>query len=165
MEDTVMLQKSVAAFACFAAVAALAGCGSSTTEAKGNLSWDDGSPISGASLTFVPKEPTAPTPGGFTDAKGDFSLTTGNKQGAAPGTYTVVVTKQAAAQVGGDPPQAPDKMSPQDMAKMMAEFSKKGKQGPPKNELPPVYADVKTTPLKDITVESGKRIELKLKKS
>jgi hypothetical protein len=138
------------------------GCGGlSTREAKGRLTWEDGSPIAAASVRFVPGDSSKPEAVGFTNSDGEFSLQTQNQPGALPGDYTVVVVKSAGATaVTGESP-----TDPKDLAKMMKAQADRSKTKPPVSEVPPVYGTVETTPLKNVKVDGSTPIELKLKKS
>jgi hypothetical protein len=67
--------------------------GGALTSVQGKVLYK-GQPLSGALVTFHPKEGadmnvTLPT--GFTKEDGTFTLTTGQKEGAAPGEYVVTV--------------------------------------------------------------------------
>jgi hypothetical protein len=150
-----MARLMLAVFSCIAIVA-LVGCGDlRTVEAKGVLTWEDGTPISGANLQFISNKAKGHDAVGFTDKQGEFSLSTGNKPGAPAGEYTVVVTKPAGVGViAGGPGD-----DPAVLMKKVAEAKKTA----PKNEIPVVYAD-KNSPLK-VTIAPGQKIELKLKKS
>jgi hypothetical protein len=129
------------------------GCGGrmSTVEGKVTL---DGTPVEGASVSFVPEDAKGQPANGITDASGTFTLKTGTKSGVAPGNYKVVVVKTPQA-TGFDPgkmkpgsPEAQEEMK-KNMAKMGPGTGGKasGPQGP-KNELPEKYSDASKTPLK-----------------
>jgi hypothetical protein len=129
-----------------------AGCGggSGTLPVTGKLLWDDGSPIAGVNVQFVPE----PNSGGrnaigVTGSNGDFQLTTFTyNDGALPGDYIVVLVKfesdgtDAPATGGGS-------MTPEDMAKKMKEHNEKQLEKPTgKGQFPPSYGNPKTSPIK-----------------
>ncbi len=149
-------------------LAAFAGCNSTpgTVPVEGVLTWEDGKPISGASIRFVPnsggREAT-----GYTGKDGEFTLNTFSQgDGAIPGDYAVVVTKTAGTTATSTMPQA-GSAKPEEMAKLMKGFHDKAKAAPPTvvNPVPPIYGDAKTTPLKWRVETGGKKVELKLKHS
>jgi hypothetical protein len=142
------------------------GCsgGSASVEAKGKLTWDDGKPITGANVRFVPTEAGKPEAVGFTDANGDFALKTQGKDGAAPGDYQVAVIKTATAATMPEAANAattPEEAAAQ-MAKMMQQYKTAKKSA---SEVPDIYADPAKTPLTVKIEKSNQPIELKLKKS
>jgi hypothetical protein len=75
-------------------IVAVAGCGKSTgyLPVTGTVSLD-GVPLEGASVAFIPKEGDGPAAYSTTNAAGEFELSTHKDTGAAPGKYTVLVTK------------------------------------------------------------------------
>jgi hypothetical protein len=73
----------------------LAGCSGGTPlyPVSGKVT-HKGSPLSGALVTFHPKDsndPRAERPTGYTNEDGTFKLTTGQKEGAPAGQYVVTV--------------------------------------------------------------------------
>jgi len=147
------------------------GCGGSknTVKVDGTLSWDNGEPISGATVTFVPVDKDGKQATGLTGKNGEFELTTVNSgDGAVPGEYNITVTKLSEVKVaagGGGPPAGSDPMKA-----MKEQWEKKGggttAPSAPKSLLPEVYSKPGTpNPLK-WKVESGSsKVELKLKKA
>jgi hypothetical protein len=162
-----------------AGLGTVAGCGGNEP-VKGVVKLD-GTPVEGATVTFVSEDGKA-TFSGTTDAAGEFTLAgTDGKAGAKPGTYKVMVTKMSA----NAEPMAPP--NPGDMKEAKAEMMEgakeaaKPKAGGPRRpmgpggmmgggmispgvrtELPVVYASTETTPIK-VTVPSGQPIAIDLK--
>jgi hypothetical protein len=145
----------------------VAGCGSgtpATTRVDGVLLFEDGKPVSGASIRFVPAADAGREASGFTGKDGEFTLTSfSQSDGALPGDYSVVVTKSTAAASPATPVDTDD---PEVRMKAMKEAMAKSKAPAPKvvDPVPAVYADAKTTPLKQKIDSSTKKIELKLKR-
>lgn len=91
------------------------GCGNPEAEgrvdvypATGTIKYQ-GSPVADALVSFSPDEEGQPVATGRTNAQGEFTLTTYESgDGAAPGSYTVIVTKTAAAAVSEEPEHAAD---------------------------------------------------------
>ena len=143
------------------------GCTPTPISVKGQLTWDDGKPVSGAHLRFVPTSGTQEALG-QTDKDGEFTLVSaGGASGVMPGDYKVVVIKMPAA--GVVPELKGDPTNPDDIKKaVQGQFEKQG-QGkvPPKivDPIPPVYASDTTTPLTAKVEKANQRIELKIKKS
>jgi len=85
---------------CFIALGCAIGCGSKNplgvVKVTGKVTLD-GQPISGATVSFVPKsEADGQLASATTDAEGGYSLTTagaGDIAGAVPGTYSVILRK------------------------------------------------------------------------
>lgn len=132
----------------------------------------DGNPVEGATVSFVSQDGNTYT--GFTDAQGNFSLSSGSAVGALPGEYKVTVVKTPALKAGeamaapgadylkqmeneakeGAKNAKAGKMAP--MTGMMPGGAKGPMKGPPgmtpggtaaKSELPPIYASATSTPL------------------
>jgi len=132
---------------------AVAGCGPTPVKVNGVLKMD-GQPVEGATVTFMSEDGTK-SYSGQTDSSGNFELVGPQKPGALPGEYKVLVMKSKAG----------PEMSPEsgDYKKMMEKMTKetggskiqtgpaygdsKKASGGIKTELPPIYANVKTTPL------------------
>lgn len=125
----------------------------------------NGTPVEGATVTFVPKEGTAGQSGqqaatAITDSRGQYSIGTfATGDGALPGEYLVKVTKYRVAQqqnrVGDDP-------ESQMQAYLQYQQGQQQQSGP-KNELPAKYENEKTSGL-FVTVQPGDNtfdIELK----
>src|ERR1700690_2374840 len=92
-----------------AALLGTSGCGPGLLPVNGKLVWDDGKPVSGANVRFVPvsgSEDGAAV--GQTDKDGSFTLVaSGGANGVRPGDYKVVVSKgpatSAPAGIKGEP--------------------------------------------------------------
>jgi hypothetical protein len=149
-----------------ALVALAAGCTPANAPVEGQLLFDDGKPVAHANLRLVPTSGSQEAVGA-TDEKGDFKLTSGGRDGAVPGDYKVVVTKVATAgQVKGEVPETGE-----DMAKAMKGAGEQtlksvGQGKPPvvKDPVPGIYSSETTTTL-TCKVESGKKLELKIKRN
>ena len=66
------------------------GCGGEVFHPVRGLVRLDGQPLGGAAITFVPEQKGTPAVG-TSNAKGEFTLETGNDIGAQPGKYKVLV--------------------------------------------------------------------------
>jgi hypothetical protein len=139
------------------AVLGVAGCNNnpSTLRVSGVLQWEDGTPISGANVRFVPTAQGGHDALGYTGKDGDFTLSSfSDADGAIPGEYTVVVTKTVASPTfaGG----APSPNDPKALAEAMKKFEQQGKGATKvaKDPIPEAYRNEKTSPLK-WKVESG----------
>ena len=159
------------------ALVGFVGC-SGTNAVEGQVTLD-GSPVSGAAVTFIPSDNKGQGGSGITDSSGNFSIKAGGKsKGISSGTYKVIVVKTKSTIEGQDP----DKMSGGGKGPMggdyfkMMEKNKGGGAGPPmaggppggksepKSELPDQYASEATTPFKDIKVPLVTRpLKLELK--
>ncbi|MCI0376314.1 MAG: hypothetical protein L0215_01775 [Gemmataceae bacterium] len=121
------------------------GGGAKPVPVSGSIMWDDGSPITGAMLQFMPKEKEGKTASGLSGQDGKFSLTTFNSgDGALIGDYTVIVTKTKVFGGGNEPTE-------KDPTKLFQKFAEKGKGLKPaaeKSEIPTVYSKVETSTLK-----------------
>jgi hypothetical protein len=155
-----VLRLSGAAVVCFLLVLE-SGCSRTSSgrakpvAAAGSLAWEDGKPVAEASVVFVPDDPKGQSAAGLTGKDGSFTLTTFNQDdGAVPGDYKIVVTK-GAFKVG-----EPTKES--NPAKLMKEWLEKSKEEK-KSEVPGIYGNPKTTPLKWRIEAGGEKIQLKLK--
>ena len=150
--------------ACVFAVFLLAGCGvgGSAVDSKGTLTWEDGTPIAGATIRCVPKDSAVPEALGVSDQKGAFSLSTQKGPGALPGEYTVVITKTVAP--AGMSVGEGEQLSPEEMMKLMKKVGV-GKTVATKSEVPAVYSDAASSPLKLTITGASDKHELKLKKT
>lgn len=124
----------------------VAGCGSSpdsnrleTKPVMGVVKFK-GQPVSGATVTFLAKNKT-PGSTGQTDAEGRFVMTTyEHGDGVVPGEYDVTIVKfetppaESAVSVEDPNYQPPAEVAPE-------------KVKPPKNLLPPIYAQPQTSKL------------------
>jgi hypothetical protein len=130
------------------------GCSSRMKPVEGDVTLD-GKEVDGATVVFTPVDGAGPLASGFSDANGHFVLSTAGKKGVAPGTYHVTITKVPRL---GETAMKPG--SPEYVAAMQKNKGPAGNPGPaapgtgggPKSELPKKYADVKTTPFKDVKV-------------
>jgi hypothetical protein len=146
-------------------LASAVGCGKAgagkPVPLEGVLTWKDGTPIAGATVSFVPQTEAGRPAGGLTGKDGTFELTTTNSgDGAVPGEYKVVVTKSTGQTF--DQPVAPG--GGQDLVKAMKDAHARQKEKKvDAQSIPAVYTEAKTTPLK-WTVQSGQKATLKLEK-
>lgn len=127
-----------------------AGCGPpevATNEVTGTVMLDD-QPLEGAAVTFVPAEVGAVSATGTTDASGKFTLSTGQKSGAAAGEYKVAVSKVKAS----DQPQLD---SSKDATLKMAETPMATTDTIPESLIPAKYGSPASSGLA-ATVEDGK---------
>jgi hypothetical protein len=169
-----MLRKTLALGAMLALVGVI-GCGG-TNSVEGEVTLD-GTPVSGAVISFVPADGKGQTGSATTDSAGKFTIKgTGNKKGLPSGMYHVILSKGASSIQGYDPEKMKSDKGTMggDYFKMM-EKNKTGGGGPatgpsaaaPKNELPAMYASEKETPFKNVRVPLETRplkLELKSKK-
>jgi hypothetical protein len=153
------------ASALIVAVLLAAGCGGAgkPVKVRGVVTLD-GTPLSGATVSFEPSSEGRPA-GGVTDKDGVFRLTTyRSEDGALPGEYRVTVA--LSPESTHPQPKAADRFelmsregrSPQGKAKAAREAKKYPR---PKSVVPPVYGDPKKTPLKEI-VPPKEEIKLEL---
>lgn len=124
----------------------------------------DGTPVEGATVTFVPGQTGDPAVG-TTDASGKYSLKSfGSEDGATPGEYQVTVTKfdfaEAGGGSGGDDAAMPDSYG--GAASGDAEADEGGKNAMPAKYATPAESGLKATVTEDasqnvfdLTLESG----------
>ena len=148
----------------------LVGCGSnlpSTAPVTGTLHWEDGKPVEGASVRFVPAIQGNREASGSTNKDGEFNLSTfKHGDGAIPGDYSVVITKITSV----TPPVSPTTTAPtaankgEDLLKAMKGFSEKAKAAAKDvgEKIPAVYGDEKTTTLKFTVPSGGGKAEFKI---
>jgi hypothetical protein len=142
------------------------GCGARISPVEGVVTLD-GKAVEGATVSFVPDDAKGKEANGLTDSSGHFTLKTGKKDGAQPGTYKVVVTKTEGIQGG-----SPETMKPgsPEYAKAMTKGVGKGGRGPggmaggsgPKSLLPGKYASAKDTPLTCTVPPTEKPVKFEL---
>lgn len=148
---------------CLVVLAGCAGGNKSIVKAGGVVQYDDGSPVDGATVTFVPVDTKGMAASGLTNKDGTFDLTTKTTgDGAQKGDYKVTVVM--ADVVEGLPQAKPG----DDPTKMMQEWAKKKAEAakrPARKPIPPIYSSTDTTPLKASVDAPGMKVELKLRKS
>jgi len=104
----------------------------------------NGTPVEGAAVAFVPDDSTGSSAGGKTDASGKYTLMTSfGTEGAAAGTYSVVISKREAVRTGNKTTSTDADGNEIMVDEMTA-----------KEVLPADYATAKKTPLKSVTVEA-----------
>ena len=89
-----LMEKRLSLLVALTGLCFVVGCGSggpTLVPATGTVYYQD-KPLEGAAVTFVP-DLGVQSAGGTTDAEGKFTLKTGNEDGAAAGSYKVVVVK------------------------------------------------------------------------
>src|SRR5262249_24214399 len=151
------VQIMISRFLCYFVLVAVALCaplgcssGPKLVKVQGVVTLD-GQPLPGATVSFVPVG-EGPTANGLTDKEGNFQLGTySTSDGAAPGQYKVIVTKEYGQATTINPSAGPESMKDMFMKKTpegkkaMAEERKKA--GP--SVVPAIYSDQKRTPLKE----------------
>ncbi len=145
-----------------AATLLAAGCGKNKFHKVEGVVTNNGTPVAGATVQFVPLEGGRPA-SGLTGDDGSFKLTTfSTGDGAKAGDYKVTVT------LGESPAdvQAPSPNDPEAMKKAMAEFAnkqraRKDKTTKMKPTIHPNYSKVDKTPLRQRIPPEGK-VELQL---
>lgn len=169
------MARRIALFVFLAALVPLTGCGGVTLLPTQGVVTLDGKPVEGATVVFT--SPDGKTnASGMTDAAGAFTLSTGEKLGAAAGTYKVTVSKYAVIVGAMSPSQTEGGGMNKDYLAAMKKEAPKGGGGNPmaipkggaasggaKTELPDIYATVEKTPLSNIAVPSAGPIKLELK--
>jgi hypothetical protein len=143
----------------------VSGCGKGKlAKVNGVLTWEDGTPVDGATIVFMPKDSSLKQASGFTGKDGAFDLTTFKPgDGAMEGDYKIVVTRAADAVTNMPPAPLPG----EDPTKAMKEYYLKQKaegSRPPSKVVPDAYTKESTTPLIATVSSSTGKIELKLKK-
>jgi hypothetical protein len=155
-----------------------AGCGGGPeggdvklSEGGGTITYR-GSPLAGASVTFVPEK--GPLATALTDLSGNFKLSTGGQPGVAIGKCVVTVTAYeggAAKPATSTGPLAPGSKpsDPEAVKKRMEEASQKMRTSAetpaaagPKSIIPEIYAKQDTTPLKYTVEPDAKKNEFKI---
>lgn len=121
-------------------------------------------PVEGATVTFIPKEGSAAEPkpqaaSAITDAEGRYHLGTfASGDGAIPGEYLVKVAKYVQPQETSRPADTPESEMDAFLKHQKGNVPKTG----PGNELPPRYANEKTSGL-FFSVQPGENtFEIKL---
>lgn len=144
---------------CFGLTSAFLGCSNQPARPKtypvhGTVTFN-GTPVEGATVTFVPKEGATGNPkpqaaSAITDSSGRYSIGTfATGDGAVPGDYLVKVTKYRVTQqqqAGNDPESQ--------MQAFLQHQQGAQQQAGPKNELPVKYENEKTSGL-FLTVQPG----------
>jgi hypothetical protein len=138
-------------------LAALPGCGGAGITPVQGLVTLEGTPVTGATVLFMPDGSEGRPATGFTTPDGTFRLTTyKTDDGAAPGQYRVVIQKSEAAKDR-------DKAALSALERAKAHFEDNAAQQAAKPLLPQVYATFETTPLR-CTVPATGVVTLDLKK-
>ena len=124
------------------AVSGMPGCGGGGKDrelikAKGKVNYN-AKPVSGATVTLI-YDQKGPLCNGFTNADGEFTLTTGGRPGAMVGNAKVSITKSSTVNRPAEP-------KPEDLAKMAVEGGYKP-QDVPKPESPLTYSNSTTSGL------------------
>jgi hypothetical protein len=105
MRRSVLSPKRLAALAVGVLALSLAGCGDGLQPVTGKVVYEDGTPVSGGSVTFNSKDKGTNASGDIAD-DGTFSLAFNGSKGAAPGQYKVVVVGKDTGY--GNPPTVDD---------------------------------------------------------
>lgn len=141
----------------------LFGCGSSGPIAvKGQVKFEDGKPVSQASIRFVPSGEAGRMATGYTGKDGTFDLTTFNQgDGVIPAEYVVVVSKAASVTM----PAPPTTTDPAETARLMKEWYAKNRTAKQiEDPVPVVYNNEKTSPLKWKVDSASTNINLTIKR-
>jgi hypothetical protein len=144
--------------AVLAGLLGVVGCGPGYNKVEGVVQYEDGSPVSGAMVAFIPTSGGGGSDAsGITNESGNFTLRTGNVEGAKKGKYKVVITK--AKGVSNPTGAAIDPTSPDAIKAMKKNMGKaagpgvampgKGGKGSSNedNEIDGQYASAESTPL------------------
>jgi hypothetical protein len=147
------------------------GCGGADKPLKvsGTVTWAaDGTPVTGATVRFIPVKEGGREADGFTGDDGRFELTSFHAgDGALPGDYKVVVTRPDPSEAVVEDPGAGESQT-EKMRKWFQSKSKKGgatTSGAAKGGIPAVYSQAQTTTLRWTVDPSHTSPELKLQKS
>ena len=131
-------------------LAATAGCDGRRTPVpvSGTVTLD-GKPVEGATVSFhlLGDDMEGHPATGQTDKTGTFRLTIGNEDGARPGEYRVVVTKNVLAGPKLKMPDFPDTPEGRNQRERFLWKHFGDDQLPYRNVLPDRYGDLKATPL------------------
>jgi len=154
------------------------GCGAGHSKVTGTVTLD-GQPVASATVVFTADDGSR-IASGFTDASGNFSLTSDNKEGTLPGKYKVSVSKTAIIE-GQSPATMGDvgaKVDPNYLKLAMKAKGTGGPGGPPKSgpptgssttgsmskqELPKIYSMPDSSPLPMVEVPTSGPVKLELK--
>lgn len=146
----------------FIAVTSISGCGGggaeggvAVYEASGTVTLF-GNPLEGASVAFAPTAKGQPTAMGKTDAEGKFVLSTyGYEDGAAEGTYKIVISKSAPLQPqsGGGDGEGHEAAEGDASAAHAA-----GSEESAPNMVPQQYTSSKTTTLQEVVTKDGENV-------
>lgn len=144
------------------------GCGPKYNTVEGVVEYEDGGPVEGATVSFIPADGKGDSAHGLTDASGNFSLKSGKMVGAKTGKYKVVITKVPKM---GD---TAVEMGSKDMIKMMTKGGAppgagtnpmmKGPAPKVNSELGQEYATAEKTPFTTDVPASG-QLTFKVKKA
>ena len=136
------------------AVSGMPGCGGGEkapelVKVKGKVNYN-AKPVSGATVTLI-YDQKGPLCNGFTNADGEFTLTTGGRPGAMVGNAKVSITKSSTVNRPAEP-------KPEDLAKMAVEGGYKP-QDVPKPEIPLTYSNPTTSGLTaNVVADASKNI-------
>jgi hypothetical protein len=140
------------------------GC-SSYHKVEGTVTGADGSPLAGATVTFMPTAEGGQSASGITDSNGKFKLTSPTSdKGIQKGTYKVIITKASAeeaftSEYRGDPTKAMEEYWRKN--KGTATATKGAPASMPKSSLNPRYSKPDTTPF-TVSVPVDGAVNLKL---
>lgn len=155
-------------FFCFPLLSTLifAGCGGNDSKkpsvypVTGNVKMH-GAPLANATVAFAPVQQGQTTAVGTTDAQGNFQLTTYEfGDGAAEGTYKIIITKSAVAASPSSSSSAGDHGADDPTANA---HTPSGAARSAQSLVPPQYGKKDTTPLSEEVKASGNNhFELKI---
>ena len=168
------MARRIALLVFLAAVGPLTGCGVTLLPVQGVVTLD-GKPVEGATVVFTSSDGKS-SASGMTDAAGGFALSSGDKPGAAAGTYKVTVTKYAVVVGAQSPSQTEGGGMNKEYLNAMKKETPKAAGGNPmampkggaaaggaRTDLPGIYASVEKTPLTGVAVPADGPIKLELK--
>jgi hypothetical protein len=134
-----------------------AGCGKSTSPVSGRITVD-GKPVATAMVYFIPENDSAPRHAfGMTDADGKFAMNSfaGDKSGVLPGSYKVTIAHSS----NTVPPMGAPSGNEEDNARAMKDYRQRQEEMRKKptapGDLPAVYAEANSTPLRFKVPQDG----------
>lgn len=141
--------RRILSIAVAAALLPAIGCGKDTYTVKGRVTID-GKPVKKATVRFLPDNEQAPRLAwGLTNDNGEFTMSTFKPEdGVLPGVYRVTINNPENSPTPLGPPSGneEDNAKALMMYRQLYEQMKKRPQVP--GELPVLYGDLETTPLK-----------------
>lgn len=143
---------------------AVIGCGKDTYPVKGRVTID-GKPVKKATVRFLPDNEQAPRLAwGLTNDNGEFTMSTFKPDdGVLPGAYRVTINNPENTPEPLGPPSGNEEDNAKAM-KMYRELWEQMKKRPQvKGELPVLYGDLESTPLKFSVPAGGERADFDLK--